>query len=137
MPALVLSLELARSSSGWFEKDVANDSWKATCAESNTSEGREWGVGWLLNLRFWGAPIFSSEAPKPLSLRILERFGAKIWGAPNADPTTTQRPILGPLNTESLTQTPKRVKRVWRQKRLRKALTPTPSFLGLESLYNS
>ena len=26
---------------------------------------------------FWGAPIFSQE-----------RFGAKIWGAPNADPTT-------------------------------------------------
>ena len=44
---------------------------------------------WSLNLRFWGAPIFSPEAPKPLFWRVLERFGAKIWGAPNADPTTT------------------------------------------------
>ena len=38
-----------------------------------------------LDPRFWGAPIFSPEAPKPLFLRVLE----KLWGAPNADPTTT------------------------------------------------
>ena len=31
---------------------------------------------WSLNLRFWGAPIFSPEAPKPL---LLKGFGA-IWG---------------------------------------------------------
>ena len=44
---------------------------------------------WSLNLRFWGAPIFSPEDPKPLNSRVSERFGANIWGAPNADPTTT------------------------------------------------
>ena len=44
---------------------------------------------WSLNLRFWGAPIFSPEASKPLFWRVSERFGANIWGAPNADTTTT------------------------------------------------
>ena len=37
----------------------------------------------------WGAPFFSPDAPNPLFWRVSERFGAKIWGAPNADPTTT------------------------------------------------
>ena len=31
---------------------------------------------WSSNLRFWGAPIFSPEEPKPL---ILKGFGT-IWG---------------------------------------------------------
>ena len=54
------------------------------------SEGREWGVGsWSLNLRFWGALIFSPEAPKPFLWRVSERFGANISDTPNADPTTT------------------------------------------------
>ena len=58
---------------------------------------------WLLNLhfwgtRFWGTPIFSPEAPKPLFRRVSERFGAKI-GAPQTqiERPRIQRPILGPL----------------------------------------
>ena len=31
---------------------------------------------WWLNLRFWGAPIFSLETPKPLFWRVSESFGA-------------------------------------------------------------
>ena len=53
---------------------------------------------WSLNLRFWGAPIFSPEAPKPLFWRVSERFGAKS-GAPQTQiqRPRIQRPILGPL----------------------------------------
>ena len=40
-------------------------------------------------MRFWRAPIFSLEAPKPLFKRGFGAIWAKIWGAPNTDPTTT------------------------------------------------
>ena len=55
------------------------------------SEGREWGVGSVVvECAFLGHPDFQSRGPpKPLFWRVSERFGAKIWGAPNADPTTT------------------------------------------------
>ena len=36
-----------------------------------------------------GCPDLQSGGPKPWSWRVSERFGAKIWGPPNADPTTT------------------------------------------------
>ena len=47
---------------------------------------------WLLNLRFWGAPIFSPEAPKPLFWRVSERFG-QTSGAPSADPKGSNPPF--------------------------------------------
>ena len=55
---------------------------------TSLSEGREWGVGSVVveAAFFWGAPMFSPDSrgpPKPLLLRVSERFGAKIWGAPN------------------------------------------------------
>ena len=42
-----------------------------------------------LDLLFWGAQISSPEAPQVLILKGLERFGATIWGASNANSTTT------------------------------------------------
>ena len=54
------------------------------------SEGRKWGVGSVVvESAFLGRPDFQSRGPKTLILKVSERFGANIWGAPNADPTTT------------------------------------------------
>ena len=62
---------------------------------------------WSLSLRFWGAPIFSPEDPKPL---FLKGFGAIIlWQKPGAPQTQIQRPriqhrILGPLILRSFSK---------------------------------
>ena len=57
---------------------------------------------WSLSLRLWGAPIFSPEGPNPLFWRVSERFEAKIWGAPNAGPTTTDpTPHFRPSQTNA------------------------------------
>ena len=60
---------------------------------------REWAMDpWSLNLRFWGAPIFSPEVPNPCFEGFQSNLGQKS-GAPQTQiqRPRIQRPIVGPL----------------------------------------
>ena len=52
-------------------------------------------------LRKRGLELYGQRPQNPYFKGVSERFGANIWGAPNADPTTTERPIFGPLRQNS------------------------------------
>ena len=69
--------------------------------------GREWGVGSVVvGSAIWGALLFSPEATEQSVWRVLDRFGAKISGALDADltmkdPTLRSQPSDGIAVTSS------------------------------------
>ena len=60
---------------------------------------------------FVGRPDFQPRGPNTLYLRVLDRFGAEIWGAPNGDPHF--RPFNNPPSSQHPRATPPRTSSGW------------------------